>query len=217
VIDDPSAYVDGLTLTQWTEQWYRWADPSPGGNIDAFNDPNGTVAQALNLGYSPMYFITQQGGGDASAIRSFSVPLGESVLVPIVGVADSEGPAISPTDPAAGPPQGTYANEVKAVLAAYTFAGGSYRLDGGKTVNNVPVVNSGIFDAGFAPPGSAGADNFEVTGSNGTELRTTGEAGYWVILTGLSLGQHTLTANGTINFPGGSATINIHDNINVVL
>jgi hypothetical protein len=197
-IDDPGTYVDGLTLTQWTEQWYRWAVPSPGGPIDAFNDPNGTVAAALNQGFSPMYFIT---GAPPGVDRTFNVPLGKSVLVPIAEDPDSEGPNINPSIPGFVPSQGTYADEVKTVLADAQFTNGSFQLDGGKTVTNPPVIKSGIFDAGFAPAGSAGADFFGVTPGQGALLQTTGEEGYWVLLTGLSLGQHTLTASGTVSSP----------------
>ena len=215
-IDDPGAYVDGLTLTQWTEQWYRWAVPSPGGPPDAFNDPNGTVAAALNQGFSPMYFIT---GAPPGVDRTFNVPLGKSVLIPISEYPDSEGPNIPPGDAPAGPPpdgRGTYADEVKAVLTGVDFTNGSYQLDGGKTVTNLPVIKSGIFNAGFAPAGSAGADFFLPPGQSAL-LQTTGEEGYWVLLTGLSLGQHTLTASGTVSSSMGTLSTTFTDTINVIL
>jgi len=213
-IDDPSATVAGQTLTQWTEQWYRWAVPTPaiptpGGPIDAFSDPNGILAAAFNRGFSPMYFIT----GDADDTRTFYVLHGESVLVPIVAEADSEGPGIMQTSIPGF--TGSPADRVKAVLAMYTFTNTSYQLDGGKTVTNLPVINSGIFNAGFAPPGSAGAAFFEVTAHQGALLQTTGEEGCWVALTGLSPGQHNLTAGGTITYQGTPHTYNFHEIINV--
>jgi hypothetical protein len=121
-IDDPGAYVDGLTLTQWTEQWYRRADPTPGGPIDAsthqpiddaFNDPTGNAAAALNQGFSPMYFIT---GAPPGVDRTFNVPLGKSVLVPIAEDPDSEGPNINPSILGFVPSQGTYADRVNRLL-----------------------------------------------------------------------------------------------------
>jgi hypothetical protein len=221
VIDDPSAYVDGLTLTQWTEQWFRWAVPTPGGPIDAspnvpidaFNDPTGSVAKALNQGFSPMYFITDQA---MASNRTFDVPFGKSVLVPIGGVADSEGPNLAPGDAPAGPPTGTYADEVKAVLATATFNYGTARLDGGPTVT-LPVINSGIFDAGVAWPGSAGADFFGEKYPVPTLLQTTGDEGYWVMLQGLSPGQHSLTISWDISFNGQARMESLTDTINVVL
>src|ERR1700722_6767128 len=209
-IADPDAYVDGQTITQWTEQWFRWADPSAGGAIDAFNDPNGTVAAALNHGFGPMYFITQQASFDASAVRTFDVRFGESVLVPIAGITDSEGPGIAPTIPGFVPAQGTLADEVKTVLASASFTNGSYQLDGGGTVTNMPVNSSGIFNAGFAPAGSAGADFFGAP--QGALLKTTGDKGFWVVLTDLSPGQHDFTASFSVN---GHAGLPVHDIINV--
>jgi hypothetical protein len=212
VITDPDACVNGRTLTQWTEQWYRWAVPSSGGDTTAFYDPTGDVAAALNDGFNRMYFITQQAGGPPSAVRTFDVPFGEPILAGIVGVADSEGPGINPTIPGF---TGSDADQVKTVLASYTFTNGTYQLDGGKPVTNLPVIESGIFNAGYAPKGSAGAEFFGA--ENGALLKTTGEKGYWVILDHLSPGQHDFKASGTISFPGGSATVSVHDIINLVL
>jgi hypothetical protein len=103
VITNPDEYIDGLTLAQWTEQWYRWAVPTPAGSTDAFNDPTGQAAAQLNFAFSPMYFITQQAPQQGTPTpRTFNVQPGQAVLVPIGGAAYSEGPDITPTQPQYG-------------------------------------------------------------------------------------------------------------------
>ena len=102
------------------------------------------------------------------------------------------------------------------MLTGVDFTNGSYQLDGGKTVTNLPVIKSGIFNAGFAPAGSAGADFFLPPGQSAL-LQTTGEEGYWVLLTELSLGQHTLTASGTVSSSMGTLSTTFTDTINVIL
>jgi hypothetical protein len=214
VITDPNAVVDGETLTQWVENWYRWADPSPGpilptpNNYDAFYDPIGVFAAALNFGSRPMYFITQQFGPNPSPDRTFYVPDGESVLVPISGVTDSEGPNITPTLDGF---TGTYAQEVNTVLNAYSFTNGSYTLDGGPP-KSLSVMDTGIFDAGFAPKQSAGAAFFGVT-SPPTELSTTGDKGYWLALDDLSPGTHTIHATGDVTSSGSTTPFSVTDTI----
>ena len=184
-----------------------------GSDTTAFYDPTGDVAAAPNDGFNRMYFITQQAGGPPSVVRTFDVPFGEPILAGIVGVADSEGSGINPTIPGF---TGSDADQVKTVLASYTFTNGTYQLDDGKPVTNLPVIESGIFNAGYAPKGSAGTEFFGA--ENRAMLQTTGgEKGYWVILDHLSPGQHDFKASGTISFPGGSATASVHDIINVVL
>jgi hypothetical protein len=215
VITDPDEYVDGETLSQWTEQWYRWAVPTPGGTMDAFNDPTGTVAAQLNFGFGPLYFITQQAPQQGTPTpRTFNVHLGQAVLIPIGGAAYSEGPDITPTQPKYGD---HYVAEVQSDLKLFDFTSGSYSLDGGP-ITSLPEITSSVFDAGFARTGSAGADFFGVLPSstaypNGTELSTTAQEGFWAVLDHLSPGTHNFTAS--FNVAGVSGAFSIHDVINV--
>jgi hypothetical protein len=215
VVDDPTTRVDGRTIAQWIEEFYRLAVPSAGGTPNAFYDPSGSVAAQLNNSCGPMYFITLQAGPDPSPVRTFNIHYGEAVLVPIVGVADSEGPGINPTR---SDFNGTPAELVEAVLADAHFTNGSYQLDGGKTVTDLPVIDTGVFNAGYAPPGSAGANFFAAP--NGAELKATGSKGYSVILDHLSRGQHVFTGSGTLTSPdytgGMTVTQTVTDIINVV-
>ena len=160
--------------------------------MDAFNDPNGTVAAALNQGFSPMYFIT---GAPSGVDRTFNVPLGKSVLVPIAEDPDSEGPNINPSIPGFVPSQGTYADEVKTVLAERSIHQWFLPVGWGQDGHEPASDQKWIFDAGFAPAGSAGADFFGVTPGQGALLQTNCEEGDRVLLTGLKTGQHTLTAS----------------------
>jgi hypothetical protein len=197
VIDDPNARVDGQTLTQWVEDYERWTFQAPAnapGYINTVNDPTGSVANALNPQGSQMFFIT---GAPAGAERTFYVRPGENVLVPVANAVDSEGPGIPPSIPNF---QGSYADEVKQVLSndLSSLGTGAVTLDG-KTITPLPVLNTGIFSAGVAEPGSVGQ---LVTGANAdASLQTTGVAGYFVALQHLSPGSHQL-----IESIGGSVT-----------
>jgi hypothetical protein len=101
VLTNPNAIVDGQTIIQWSEQWLKVVINTPAGPVNGFNDPNGTVAAAINSPNAKMYFIT---GDPASDTRTFNVHHGQDVFLPIVGVTDSEGPGIAPTIQGPGAP-----------------------------------------------------------------------------------------------------------------
>jgi hypothetical protein len=165
-----------------------------GGPVDSLNDPNGTVAAAINNPHSPMYFITGAPSGD----RTFNVHHGQDVFVPIGGVTDAEGPHISSSlDPTkfGGPGQPTFADEVRQVLDAVKFANVKLTVDG-KPITNLVETKTGIFSAGVVQPGSEAADFFGA--DPGASLATTGQVGYFAVLDDLSRGTHTIKSTITI-------------------
>ena len=97
VIEGADAVVNGETLTNWTIDWWRAVALSPAGdnlvNTGAGFDPY------MNKTDSGMFFLGGTFGGAAE--RTFTVPAGEPLLIPIVNVVDIEGPGVpgSPTDP----------------------------------------------------------------------------------------------------------------------
>ena len=58
VITNQNAEVDDLTIRQWSEVLLRKLINTPSGVVNGFNDPQGTVAAAINNPHSDMFFIT---------------------------------------------------------------------------------------------------------------------------------------------------------------
>jgi len=215
VITDPNAEVDGRTITQWSEQWLKELIDTPAGAVNGFNDPNGTVAAAINDPHSKMYFITATHSSDA---RTFNVHEGQDVYLPIIGITDGEGKDINPTiGPAfGGPGQPSFADEVRMVLDDAKFTKPTL------TINDKPVANlmefrTDIFSAGFAKPGTTAIGFFGVNNPKGTQLSTTGQEGFSVVLKDLPVGQYTIitTGSSTSTFDGPQ-TISHKDIINVI-
>jgi hypothetical protein len=214
-VTDPNAVVDGMTILQWSEVWLRTMVDAPGGPINSFNDPNGTVAAAINDPHSPMYFIT----GAPSGERTFFVHRGQDVFVPVGGQTDGEGPQIGATlDPAVfgsfgGPGEPSFADEVLKVLSLVTVSNVKVTLDG-KPVNDLKETNTGIFFAGVAQPGSEALDFFGTV--PGASLAATGQVGYFAVLENLGSGKHTFTSTSTVSFLGHTSTQTHTDIIRVV-
>jgi len=201
VITDPNARVLGHTLTEWTAEYIRWAfaEPAAGqppGSLSAFHDPDGTYAETYNRG--PMFFVT--GGPSSMPARTLTVPYGTLLLFPIVTLEDTEGPSIPPSIPGFVPSQGTYAQEVETVLNNSSFTDIVMKIDG-ESVTNLQESILPNFLAGVAKPGSEGQVFF--TGPSdplkpGTRLDPSGTEGYWVIITGLSPGKHSIAVGYTV-------------------
>jgi hypothetical protein len=215
VITDPNAEVHGLTIAQWSEVWIRTMVNAPEGAVDSLNDPNGTVAAAINNPHSPMYFIT----GAPSGNRTFDVHHGQDVFVPIGGVTDAEGPNIPPSldakhgGPFGGPGEPSFADEVQKVLNAVKFANVTLTVDS-KPITNLAETKTGIFSAGVAQPGSEATDFFGA--APGASLATTGQVGYFAVLDDLSRGTHMISSTVTITDIFGHTVTQSHtDNIRV--
>jgi hypothetical protein len=155
--------------------------------VNGLNDPEGTVAKAVNSSQSSMYFITAAPPG---SVRTFEISEDQDVLVPIVGRTDAEGPDIAPSVPDFVPARGSYADEVRFVLDNTTFLDVTLTVDG-KAVPNLQLTSTGIFSAGVAEAGTAAVDFFGA--KPGASLSTTGQIGYLAVLHDLEEGTHTVT------------------------
>jgi hypothetical protein len=208
VISNPDSIVDGLTIRAWSEEWLKALINSEAGKENGFNDPHGEVAEEINHSHSPMYFIT---GAPSGAVRTFEVHSGQDVMIPIVGVTDSEGPGINPTIPNFVPPH-TFAEEVQTVLNSITFSGVTLSLDG-KPVTNLQETKTGIFSAGIARAGTEAVDFFGA--APGAALATTGQEGYFAVLESLSEGTHVVKSTATSTQFGHITTVSHTDIIKV--
>ena len=81
ILTNPNAEVDGRTITEWSEVWLKKLINTPAGTPNGTDDPNGTVAAAINHPHSKMYFITAV-NPHVPANRTFNVHHGQDVTFP---------------------------------------------------------------------------------------------------------------------------------------
>jgi hypothetical protein len=209
-----NAAIAGESVSQWTGDWWTWALQSPA-NQNPLLDQTGAFANVNNNG--PVFFIAGDFGGDVE--RSFTVPAGKPLLVPLLNAFDVEGPGIAPTIPGW---KGTFEAEVNKALAGFQNGGGPNGFQPGvssvfATIDGVPVKNpqsylekSGFFSMGPVQPGSL-IESFGL--ADGTVLSPTKSVGYWLMITGLSPGEHTLEFGG---IEKNGFSVHVTDHITVV-
>ena len=183
----PDAVVAGKSIADWTAAWWAWALQAPVAT-NPILDSNGAYANVNNNG--PVYFVAGN-----TADRTFNVPAGKPILLPLINVTDTE--SIPPDVP--GTPltdRETAANLfVDAFMGAVNTGSLFASIDGSPVVNisNYQEV-TGLFGFGPSQPGSL-LDAIGVTA--GTDTYPTKSGGYWLMIDGLSQGPHTLSFGGS--------------------
>ena len=82
-----NSVVAGQSIADWTAAWWSWVWQSPAASYPPA-DPNGIFANQNNNG--PVFFIAGTTGTTTSATRSFNVPFGRPLLIPMINFADTE-------------------------------------------------------------------------------------------------------------------------------
>jgi hypothetical protein len=195
-IDDPNAIVEGKTIAQWTQDWWTWALQSPA-QKNALDDTTGQYAHVGN-DQPGVFFIAGTTGTATSATRTFTVPKGDALLVPMLNNFDTLDP------------KGHAKQEVKDFLASVTDL--SAKIDG------KPIANLGQYleaPSDFFSMGTVRPNTFatEIGAPIGAELTPTLVAGYYLMIEGLSPGQHTLEFGGSTNT---GFSVDVVDHIKVV-
>jgi hypothetical protein len=206
---DPGSCVDGRTIAAWTGDWWTWGLQAPKvGN--PLTDTTGADANYNNGG--PVFFIAGTYGSLTSADRTFEVPAGKPVLLPMINFFDIE------NLPGVPPSAGIDADHGEAALRASMKALITTFLDNvtslhaeidGVTVKNPYFYKevSGFFSMGKVQSGSL----LESIGAPaGAPTDTTISGGYWLMIDGLTPGKHTLTFGGT----QAAFTFNGPENVN---
>ena len=185
----PDAIVAGKSIAAWTADWWTWAaqtSPSP------LSDPTGAFANVNNNG--PVFFIAGNPGGTAT--RSFTVPAGKPILLPLINIFDVE--PLPQTNPAT-----LEERELAADLVTGGWVNNTASLFASIDGNLVPspanyLEVSDFFDMGLVQDGSyLASDLFGLPVGNKTS--PTKSAGYWLMITDLSLGSHELHFGGSSN------------------
>jgi hypothetical protein len=187
---------DGESLAQWTENWFSWGWQAPL-NQNPLLDTTGAYASVDNNG--PVFFIAGTTSPLTSADRTFEVPAGKPLLIPVLNAFDT----LDPTSVEEAL-MDDFRGSVTSLFA--TIDGVSIASD---------LVNTDFFSMGETRSGSL----IESIGAPvGSELDPTLGSGYWLMVSGLSPGEHTLTFGGAESpwpvAPDGFST-SVIDRINV--
>lgn len=178
-IDSPDATVNGKSISQWTQDWWTWAVQSPAYH-NALDDQTGQYAHVNNG--SSVFFIGGTLGGDA--IRTFTVPAGKPLLVPVLNTFDTLDPANAETD---------YVNQWPGTVTNLSAS-----IDG-TPIQNLQnyLETSQPFSMGTVRPNTVITEMFGNAVYKGEELTPTQATGYYLMIEGLSAGQHTLEFTGS--------------------
>jgi hypothetical protein len=134
------------------------------------------------------------------------------LLVPLITAFDTEGPGIPPTVPELDP---HYKLEVNTVLQDWDTNSSLFAEIDGKPVHDLRDyrLETDFFSMGKVKNGSLLAS---LGVDPGTPLDTTKAVGYWLMITGLSKGEHTLEFGGSFTSQYVSGTTHVIDHIDVV-
>jgi PEP-CTERM motif len=183
---------DGEPLAQWTQNWWTWALQAPFAT-NPLLDTTGAYAGVDNNG--PVFFIAGTSGG--SADRTFDVPAGKPLLIPMLNQFDTLDPKSTENKLLQN-----FQNSVTSLFAT---------IDGTSIKNPQSfLVRTDFFSMGETQLGSFIA---ELGAPVGVELYPTKSSGYWLMVSGLSLGEHTLTFGGSLS--NGFST-SVTDRIDIV-
>jgi hypothetical protein len=188
----PDSTVAGQSIADWTAAWWTWALQAPAAK-NPLADTTGAFANVNNNG--PVFFIAGTDGLSGPANRSFTIPAGKPVLVPLINFFDTEPAEIDP-------PTATLddrKNAVNAVVAGWLNAVKPATLFA--SIDGIPVANlsqylevTDLFSMGPTQANSVVA-SFGVP--VGADLFPSKAAGYWLMIDGLSPGPHTLHFGGS--------------------
>jgi hypothetical protein len=192
-IVNPHAVVAGKSVAEWTQDWLTWAFMSPAAT-NPILDTDGSFANVDNNG--PVFFVagTFLNNPYPVVTRTFDVPADKPILIAVLEAADAECCGSPPTIPGW---TGTPAALVNKVIAG--FPGRVRTMFASMDGTSVPNLNSylertGIFSMGVVQDGSLLSEfGYQV----GDEAFPAGASGYYVMVQGLTSGQHVLDFGGS--------------------
>lgn len=189
---EPDASVAGKSVAEWTAEWWTWAAQAPAAQ-SPIGDTTGAFANVNNNG--PVFFIAGSDGLSGALSRSFEVPAGKPVLLPMINLFDTEPAEIDPPtatlDDRKNAANIVVDGFVHAVDATSLFAS----IDGNAVANPAHyLVVTDLFSLG---PTQAGSWIESLGVPAGAELFPSKAAGYWLMIEGLSPGPHTLRFGGS--------------------
>ncbi|MBL0408002.1 hypothetical protein JKG68_29320 [Microvirga aerilata] len=188
----PDAVVFGTRVKDWTANWWTWALQAPL-ERNPLLDTTGEDADVGNTG--PVFYLAGNLSEDPSVERRFTVPEGHPVLIPVQNFVSIP----FETDPA-----GYAAEQVALWEASVDVTSLSATIDG-DSVENIEeyLVKSDPFTPGQPQAGSLLNASLPPELPPEDDLYPSLSSGYWLMIEGLTPGQHTITVSGTA---GGGST-----------
>lgn len=188
----PDSSVAGKSTAEWTSEWWTWVLQAPSAG-NPFTDTTGEFANVNNNG--PVFFIAGSDGVSGTVSRTFTAPAGKTLLIPMINFFDTEPAEIDPPtatlDDRKNAAEIVVAGWLNAVDPNSLFAS----IDGNAVANPAQYLQiTGFFSMGPTQSGSLA----ELLGiPAGAELTPSKAAGYWLMIEGLTPGQHTLQFGGS--------------------
>ncbi|HET7882094.1 MAG TPA: hypothetical protein VFL55_14500 [Acetobacteraceae bacterium] len=200
-IEEPDAVVDGKTIAEWTEDWWRWALQAPS-DYSSLTSPLPRATHLNNDG--KIFFIA--GGPNAT----ITVPANTPILFPMINLFDTEGPGIQEEIPGFVERGGSFAdmaNEVADLFQNNIVDAHAKIMKDGKTLLDVHspesakfAEESGTFAIGTPNRGSVLANLVpSPLDPSIANLPFTSSSGDWLMLGRLAPGRYTLEFGGTSN------------------
>lgn len=190
IVFAPDAIVAGRSIADWTAAWWTWAMQAPASR-NPIADTTGAFADVDNSG--PVFFVAGSDGSAGPVTRSFDVPAGRPLLVPLINFFDTEPSILDGGAPLADRQYAANVvvdNWVDAVDTGSLFAS----IDGTAVPDLAQHLQvTGLFSMGPTRAGSV-IESYGV--SVGDVLDPTKAAGYWLMIAGLAPGAHSLHLGG---------------------
>ena len=194
--------VGGETVSEWTEDWFKWAWNTPGPS--PLTDTTGALADVNQP--TGMFFIAGNTGGDT--VREFSAPHDTPMLVPVLNELLTQFSGKGP-DPVTG---GKAAANIAVKDFQHSITDMFLKVDGNAVKNlQSDWVRTDWMNMGSVQAGSL-LDQFGVTGA----LDPSKGSGYWAVVKGFAAGTtHTIEFGGSSTLFGGFS-VHITDTIHIV-
>lgn len=185
----PHSTVAGATLGEWSARWWQWLASIPAAVNPALDQTGADAAQ----GQSGQVFYLAGSAGTDPVVRNIQLPAGKFTFFPMVTfsyLAGIDGPALPIQE------ERDIADSVMDLVTSLHA-----NLDG-------RAIGGDLFAHREIDPF---ADGFDITIPEGNifgaDPGTYGPCvtdGYWLMLSPLPRGQHTLTFDAVVDFGGGS-------------
>ncbi len=189
----PGSVVAGKTIANWGVEWWRWALFAPAGS-SGLEDTTGALTQLDNN--RAVFFIGggANGFGPATSIN-VTVPLGRPILLRLVNLIDFESASFYDAGTSVADRQAVAIATADGYEKSVAPSALSATIDGDVVANPYQYLarEPGLFSFGTVAAGTfADANGFGA----GTELDTGVATGWYLLLSGLSVGKHALNLSG---------------------
>lgn len=186
----PQAKAYGMTYGEWSAKWWQWAYSLPA-DQHPFFDEGGDCSNGANGQFGPVWFLTGVFSVSGTAVRDCTVPIGKALFFPIINVECATIEGNGETEDELRDCTDFYMDLVTNVAAEIDGVAvqnlQDYRFSSPLFTYGPLPDNNVLQFLGFDAP--AGATSQSVAD------------GFYLMLTPLSTGEHTIHFTGTFGNP----------------